>query len=169
MTGCASNCGDQRFRLPPTFSLLWTLDPKFKFRVSNFFFSFPSFRDTRKKNTAKRRYFFISKLDTDNTNLFHLFHTMIQCNIPPWSWMAHRIHMFLCNCLRHQMWLRYYACMCLLMNLMSNLWGNHMSFYITRLDNNMSQQYILHQIPPQFHICTQALMSHLLPRNALYA
>ena len=27
-TSCESICGDQRFRLPPTFSLLWTLGPK---------------------------------------------------------------------------------------------------------------------------------------------
>ena len=28
MTRCENICGDQRFRLPPTFSLLWTLDPE---------------------------------------------------------------------------------------------------------------------------------------------
>ena len=28
MTRCENICGDQRFRLPPTFSLLWTLGPK---------------------------------------------------------------------------------------------------------------------------------------------
>ncbi len=62
MIGYESNRGIQRFRVPPTFSLLWTLGPRKHFRMPNFFFSFPSFRGIRKHRRKRRRFSFCQNL-----------------------------------------------------------------------------------------------------------
>ena len=50
--------GVQGFRLPPTFSLLWTLGPN-QLRMLYFFFSFPSFQEHSKNTAGNGGVFFI--------------------------------------------------------------------------------------------------------------
>ena len=54
--------GPMVFRLPPTFSLLWTLGSNIDSGCLYFFFSFPSFQRASRKNTAGNDGVFLHKI-----------------------------------------------------------------------------------------------------------
>ncbi len=73
MTGCESNRGDQRFRLPPTFSLLWTRGPSISLECP---FSFSPFLPSGAPgNTAGNGVVFFHKITISESErrIFHVF------------------------------------------------------------------------------------------------